>query len=103
MTEGLIAEGLGISPDEIHHSTRGRARSAEARQMVMYLAHVMLGLSLCEVGRRYRRDRSTVAHACRKWEDRRDDPYCDTFLTEVEQIVMGACRLRFNPTCGDKR
>ena len=39
----------------------------------MYLAHVTCGLSLTEVGEVFARDRTTVAHACGRVEDLRDD------------------------------
>ncbi len=63
---------------------RGCKRTARARQLAMYLAHVGLGLSFTRVGICFGRDRSTVRHACALIEDRRDDPRLEFALTAVE-------------------
>lgn len=89
LIEGLVAEVYGISPPELLSEGRGVRLIADARQLVMYLAHVALGLSCAEVGDYYGRDRSTVAYACRKWEDRRDDPQVDAVLFKIEQLIAG--------------
>jgi hypothetical protein len=57
---------------------------AVARQAAMYLAHVGEGLPQRSVGRLFRRDRTTVAHACAATEDRRDDPRFDLTLAWLE-------------------
>src|SRR5665811_1410920 len=62
-------------------------RAAFARQVAMYLAHVVCGLSLTEVGALFARDRTTVAHACEVVEDRRDDPQLDGRLDQLERAV----------------
>jgi chromosomal replication initiation ATPase DnaA len=43
----------------------------------MYVTHISCGLSMQEVGILFARDRTTVRHACRLVEDRRDDPVLD--------------------------
>ena len=53
----------------------------------MYLAHVACGLSFTDVGLLFSRDRTTVAHACRVVEDRRDDPVFDRALELLEWVV----------------
>jgi chromosomal replication initiation ATPase DnaA len=53
----------------------------------MYLAHVSCGLSLTAVGQVFARDRTTVAHACGRVEDLRDDPAFDRCLELLEGIV----------------
>lgn len=67
--------------------TRGQARTALARQVAMYLAHVGCELTLTAVGRIFGRDRSTVAHACRRVEDARERPKFDRAVTMMEQTV----------------
>ena len=57
---------------------------ALARQVAMYLAHVVCGLTLTDTGRLFGRDRTTVAHACCVIEDRRDDPLFDRALDLLE-------------------
>ena len=66
------------------HPNRGEARLAFARQVAMYVAHTGLGLSLTEIGRHFARDRTTVAHACRLVEERRDDPKVELIVEAIE-------------------
>lgn len=66
---------------------RGKAPVALARQAAMYLAHVCCGLSLTAVGHLFERDRSTVAHACRRIEDAREKPQFDRVMTMMEQSI----------------
>ena len=67
--------------------TRGRASTALARQAAMYLAHVSFGLTLTEVGELFCRDRTTVAHACARIEDRREDQDFDATISMLERSV----------------
>lgn len=83
----LVCSAYDLSPTQIFRPSRGAARIAFARQVAMYIAHVWLGLSLSEVGRRFGRDRTTVAHACGLVEDRRDDPIIDATLTVIESAA----------------
>ena len=59
----------------------------------MYLAHVVCGLSLTEVGALFARDRTTAAHACRVVEDRRDDAELDGRL-DISSAPSPACSMR---------
>jgi hypothetical protein len=76
--------------------TRGRERRAAVhrRQIAMYVAHVVLRLSLTDIGIVYGRDRTTVGHACNVVEDRRDDAAYDRFVAGIERIVGSALELR---------
>jgi hypothetical protein len=56
----------------------------------MYIAHVGLGLSHQSVGQGFLRDRTTVAHACRVIEDRRDDIPFDLRLSALEAVCRSA-------------
>lgn len=85
--EGAVAQVFGVRHAELFRATRGKARVALARQVAMYLAHVACGLSFTEVGLLFGRDRTTVAHACRVVEDRRDDPVFDRALELLEWAV----------------
>lgn len=82
--EVLVARAFGLSVDDLRGTTRGHAPVAFARQVAMYVAHVWFALSLSEVGRRFDRDRTTVSHACRVVEERRDDPRVDRVITAIE-------------------
>lgn len=60
-----------------------------ARQVAMYICHVMLGMPQSTVGRLMSRERSSVGHACKVIEDLRDDPAVDAHLSDVECIARG--------------
>ncbi len=79
---------FGVARCDIAQSSRGRASIALARQVAMYLGHVVCGMNMTEVGRAFARDRTTVAHACSVIEDRRDDPQFDRVLELLERIVQ---------------
>jgi len=85
--EALVATALGIGVSAIRAGGRGSAAEAAARQMAMYLAHVELGLSLSRVGASFGRDRTTVAHACARMEDRRDDPRFERMIACLEAAL----------------
>ncbi len=53
----------------------------------MYLAHVCLGMCLSRVGEEFDRDRTTVAYACARIEDRRDNPSLDRVLACLEAAL----------------
>jgi len=53
----------------------------------MYLAHVVLELSLTEVGQVFARDRTTVAYACSRVEDLRDGLVFDRSLELLESVL----------------
>ena len=85
--EHAVAHVFDIDPAAMNRPTRGEAAVAQARQVAMYLAHVGSGLSLTGVGRLFERDRTTVAHACRMIEERRDDPAFDRAMDLLESVV----------------
>ena len=95
--EFTIAVAFEIETTDLRKRTRGRADTAFARQVVMYLAHVGYGLTLSDVGRVFERDRTTVAYTCGVVEDRRDDATIDRTLDLLETVVA---RLAHITQCG---
>lgn len=93
-----VARDFGLDQGALLVPTRGAPQIAFARQVAIYLAHVCFGLSFAAVGRMFQRDRTTVAHACRVIEDRRDDRDLDRRLTALERV----CR-RSPERAGDLR
>jgi hypothetical protein len=85
-----VVSAFGVSPREIAGRSRGLAHVALARQVAMYMHHVVLRQSLTAIARRFERDRTTVAHACRVVEDRRDDPAFEECLDAIERAIQGA-------------
>lgn len=84
---GTVAAVFEIDAEQLANPTRGRAHVALARQAAMYLAHVGCELSMTAVGRMFGRDRSTVAHACRRIEIARESPHFDRAYTMMERSV----------------
>jgi len=82
-----VAAVFEVDLHDLRAATRGSNRTAFARQVAMYLAHVVCGLSLTEVGTLFARDRTTAAHACSVVEDRHDDPDLDGRLEHLERAV----------------
>ena len=85
--DDAVSQVFSVDVGRLHGETRGRRRVAQARQVAMYLAHVGLGITLTDVGREFRRDRTTVAHACAVIEDLRDQPSFDFALECLENVV----------------
>ncbi|GGB50657.1 hypothetical protein GCM10011316_23490 [Roseibium aquae] len=103
LAEGYVSRAFCIKPSEFYSKTRGRRHVAEARQLVMYLAHVEFGLPLREVGLRYDRDRTTASHACRATEDRRDDPGFDDIVRDIEALISLRNDPLFRPAAGERQ
>lgn len=83
----MVARSHGFSVDEMFHHSRSRAPVAATRQLAMYLMHVVLARSLSEVGRFFRRDRTTVSYACMRIEDMRDEPGFDDEVSNLEEAI----------------
>lgn len=96
--EVAVGQVFGVALSDLRGVTRGRAKVALARQVAMYLAHVVCGMSLTQVGRTFERDRTTVAHACGLIEDRRDDPCFDRVLELLERVTIAVTSPRCDPT-----
>jgi chromosomal replication initiation ATPase DnaA len=92
--EHVVICTFQVNAHAIHSAHRGVRADNQARQIAMYLAHVVCGLTLTEIGRLYRRDRTTVAHACHVIEDRRDDRQFDFVLELLESGIRILSRNR---------
>lgn len=86
----VVSAADGIAVETLLGLQRSPAPVAAARQLAMYLAHVALGLSQSDVARAFRRDRTTVAHACRRIEDQRDGIGFDRRVAELEACARWA-------------
>ncbi len=80
----IVATAFQVPVADISAPTRGCASVAAARQVALYLVHVGFGLTLTQTGTLFGRDRTTVAHACRSVEERREDPDFDACLDYLE-------------------
>ncbi|MEM9169954.1 MAG: helix-turn-helix domain-containing protein [Pseudomonadota bacterium] len=93
----VVARAHSISVAEILSKDRARARVVYARQMAMYLSHVVGQLSLGQVSHEFGRDRTTVGYSCNAIEDRRDGPFFDKEIAGLECELRG--RLTSLLTC----
>jgi len=84
-----VASAYGISISDLRAGGR-EAKTAEARQVAMYLTHVVFEVSHAEIGRGFGRNRSTALYAARRVEEMRDDPAIDATLTALEAALRGA-------------
>ena len=87
LIEEIVARAFMVPVVQMRGPTRGQARVAFARQVAMYLAHVGCELTFTEVGELFRRDRTTVAHACGIVESRRDNVRLDRALDLLEVSI----------------
>jgi len=85
--EQAVARVFMVGSGDLWSGTRGRPRTALARQVAMYLAHVACGFTLTEVGCIFARDRTTVRHACCLIEDLRDDITFDRSIELLESVL----------------
>jgi len=87
LAASVASYGLDIPQEEILTAPRGRAETAFARQVAMYLCHGGFQMSLARVAVAFGRDRSTVAHACHAIEDRREEPQFDLWIGALEALL----------------
>ena len=88
---GVVAEARGLAIGDLLQPNRGAAKIAFARQLAMYLVHILLGRTLTEVGEVFGRDRTTVAHACALIEDQRESRTFDAAVERLETIIQQRC------------
>lgn len=85
---GLTAEMLALAGGRGSLVRRDRRRASHARQISMYVCHVVLQLPQGDIAQAFGRDRSTVSHACGAVEDRRDERDFDAFVSAVERLAQ---------------
>ncbi|MBI3769118.1 MAG: chromosomal replication initiator protein DnaA [Deltaproteobacteria bacterium] len=83
--ERLVGAELGVEARALR-SPRREARLVFARQVAMFFLRNVLGLSLAAIGERYGRDHTTVLHAVRVVNKRRDrDPEVRRLVSALEE------------------
>jgi hypothetical protein len=90
LAAALSAYCLGVPVRDILSRTRGAAAAAHARQLAMYLCHTAFEMSITRASIAFGRDRSTIAHACHRIEDLRDDPLKDRWIEAMESLLRMA-------------
>ncbi|MCO5063140.1 MAG: chromosomal replication initiator DnaA [Rhizobiaceae bacterium] len=86
----IISALFNVPSKELKASHRTSHSIAQVRQIAMYVAHVVMRLTMKEVGLGFDRDRTTVLYACHQVEDMRDDIEFDQMVARAERITAAA-------------
>ena len=84
MVQMAVSEVTGVALTELASTKRGDPETAFARQMAIYLCHLVFGMSAYRLADAFGRDRKTVRHALRRVEDLREDRELDRVLSWLE-------------------
>lgn len=87
----VAALSCGVDEGDVRASLR-KWEVAFARQLAMYLCHVVANMSLRDISIAFGRDRTTVSHGCHAIEDRRDCPTFDRQIELLEADYRGRIR-----------
>ncbi len=90
----IVAAVFSVSSKELRKTGRSPLPASRVRQIAMYVAHVVLRMTMSDVGAGFGRDRTTVQHACQVIEDLRDDAEFDRLVQVVERVASAAFRSR---------
>lgn len=98
----IASEACNVTLHEMQAPKRKRAKVSFARQLAMYLCHVVGQMSLSDISALFGRDRTTVAYACHIIEDRRDSPFFNAQLEYMEtamreRTIEALARARMRP------
>ncbi|MEP9369610.1 hypothetical protein [Xanthobacter sp. VNH20] len=85
----LAAAFVHVQPQDLD-GTRGRAPVTLERHVALYVAHVTLGVPQGAVAVHFGRDRTSIAYACARMEQRRDAPEFDRALSALEACAAHA-------------
>jgi chromosomal replication initiation ATPase DnaA len=92
LVQMAVAEATGVGLAEIGSDKRGDPRTAFARQMAMYLCHLVFEMSAYKLADAFGRDRTTVRHALHRIEELREDRDLDRMLSWLETMLRRAGR-----------
>lgn len=90
----IAAALFNVSGRELRRPGRSTLDVTRVRQIAMYVGHVVLRLTMSDVGRGFGRDRTTVLYACHLVEDMRDDADFDRIVATMERVTGAAFRER---------
>jgi len=92
LVQAAVAHSTGVALKDLCARTRRPPKAAFARQIAMYLSHIVFKMSPSEVARAFGRDPSTVIYALRRIEELREDPAFDRTLDWLEEMLNRAAR-----------
>ena len=92
LVQAAVAHVTGVALKDLCATTRRPPKAAFARQIAMYLCHIVFKISPAEVARVFGRHPTTVAHAFRHIEELREGPELDRTLDWLEAMLRRAGR-----------
>ena len=94
LVQAAVAHITGVALKDLCATTRRPPKVAFARQIAMYLSHIVFKISPAEVARIFGRDPSTVTYALGRIEELREEPDLDRMLDWLEAMLRRAGRTR---------
>ena len=92
LVQSTVAHITGVALKDLCAKTRCSPKAALARQIAMYLCHIVFKMSPAEVARIFGRDPSTVKYALGRIEELREEPELDRTLDWLEAMLRRAGR-----------
>jgi chromosomal replication initiation ATPase DnaA len=90
LTQIVAAQAFGVPLAKVCAAERGDRSAARARQVAMYLSHVVFCIDGGTVAETFGRSRTAAYHAFRRIETLRDDPDLDRTLSRLESVLRSA-------------
>lgn len=90
LVQMAVAEVMGVRLTDVCSVSRGDARAAFARQLAMYLCHLVYAMRPTHIAIVFGRDRSTASYALRRIEEAREHPEVDRWITWLECTLRRA-------------
>lgn len=87
MAASIVSSALEVPVSAIFAPDRSNGSVSLARHVAIYLAHVGFQAPMPATARGFGRDRSSVAYACARIEDMRDDQKFDEAVCAMERMV----------------
>ncbi|MBE8220271.1 MAG: hypothetical protein HAW65_03070 [Alphaproteobacteria bacterium] len=96
LTLGLVSNIYNAEAAYILGASRGRKKLSTSRHVLHYLAHICFGVNYTALAAYTNRDRTSIAHACERVEDMRDNPQMDKALYFAEYALVSMAQ-HINP------
>lgn len=90
LAQMAVAEVMGVPLMNLCRPTRGDKQAALARQVAMYLCHLVFALKVGDIALAFGRDRATVRYALRSIDVARNDVALDRSLGWLEASLRRA-------------
>jgi chromosomal replication initiation ATPase DnaA len=91
LAQFVAAQVYGVPLEQLRAPTRGRPRVARARQIAIHLARSVFAMSHNQLADEFKRDRSTIHHACHVIDGMREgNAEFDASLRWMESLLRQA-------------